>query len=161
MDTRRLLVVTNQLPKDQTIQVTSIIKSIEQMASVNQIDVLHVKPYVAAHCFALPSMVAFLDECHQNAEETLNFWGELLDVNIQHQWTSNGNVRQEIQLFSRRYQTDYVLASHQLKHHFHHKLPFSGRQHTTLIRSFGNLDFYSTDQGVQVHHWQHPMAHAV
>lgn len=161
MENRRLLVITNQLPKAQTIQVTSIVNDIERMANINQIDLLHIKPFVAAHCFALPSMVNFLEECHKNAEETLSFWGELLDVSINHQWTSNGNIRQEMLLFIQRYCSDYVLSSHQLKQHFTSKLSFSGREHTTLIRAFGDLDFYSTDNDLQVQHWQHPMAHAI
>ncbi|MDF1795732.1 MAG: hypothetical protein P1U63_04250 [Coxiellaceae bacterium] len=161
MENRRLLILTNNLPKDQTIQISSVIKSIEQMTNVNQIDLLHVKPFVAAHCFALPSMVAFLEQCHQTAEENLSFWGELLDVNSSHQWTSNGSIRQEINLFSQRYHTDYVLASNQVKQHFAPKLLFSGRQHTSLIRAFGNLNFYTTSDEAYEDHWQHPMAQAV
>ena len=161
MENCRLLILTNNLPKDQTIQISSVVKSIEQMTHINQIELLHVKPFVAAHCFALPSMISFLEQCHQNAEETLSFWGELLDVNQQHQWTSNGNVRQEVNLFSSRYHADYVLASNGLKSHFAPKLLFGGRQQTSLIRAFGNLNFYSTNDEAYESHWQHPVAQAV
>ncbi len=161
MENQRLLILTNHLPKEQTIQISSIVKSIEQTTHINQIDLLHIKPYVAAHCFALPSMVTFLEQCHQQAEESLNFWGELLDVSIQHQWTSNGHIRQEASLFSRRFQCDYILSSHQLKHHFTPRFSLSGKQPATLVRPFGNLDFYSTETKSQVQHWQHPIAQSI
>lgn len=161
MENRRLLVISNHLPKNQTIQVTSIIKSIERSRSINQIELLHIKPFVAAHCFALPSMVQFLEQCHQQAEESLIFWGELLDVSTKHQWSSNGSIGQEITSFSKHYQTEFVVCSHELKQHFKPKFNLFGKPFAKLLRAYGCLDFYTTQQTKQTKRWRHPIAHAV
>jgi ABC-type transporter Mla MlaB component len=161
MESQRLLVVSNQLSKDDALVLADAIAMIEKTQAISRIDLLHIQPLVAAHCFALPSTIQFLDDCQQRAEISLNFWGEILDVPTRYQWTTHGNIRQEIQLFIEKFHIGCLLTSKQLTKQLEPKWPVFHKESFPLIRSFGPLNLYNTQTAHHKAHWAHPIPQAI
>jgi hypothetical protein len=142
MDKNTLLIITNDLPLADAADLNATIKTLMQTTHIHHIELLHVRPYIAAHCYALPSMIDFLEHCEKKAQRSLAFWGEHLNIDSAHQWVSSGNVRQESVRFSRRHHTNFILTSESVKRSMVRKFNF-GSHATTYIKDFSAFSLFS------------------
>jgi hypothetical protein len=153
MERKHLLIVCNQLCTNNVTEVKQALESLKHNYLLSKISLLHVQPYIAANCYALPSLVGFLESCKKNTEQSLHFWGEHLNVDKKHQWTSSGNARQEILRFTRCYEADYILGAESMKNQLTHQLLFANKDEASLIRSFDKKLYLFTTEQEKVNYW--------
>lgn len=162
MDQQHLVIIVNHLNKNEAHSVKNVIATLKQSTPLHKISLVYVRPYIAAHCHALPSMVDFLDTQAQRVREQLRFWGNQLNISDASHWTTSGNVYIETMRFIKQFNADYILTHESIKRHFNHRIRWHHDKEPTLLRSFDHLFLFENDHSDADCPWQHSaLAHAM
>jgi hypothetical protein len=134
---KNVLLVTNATNEVEIEQIKRALIESQNHGTVIKLSLVHVIPMLPISYFHIPSMALLARRYSEEAQNTITFIGNELNVPHCDQWLMTGKIRTEVLSLAKKLKTHFILASSTSIQDLHKSFLF--KQNKTPIRNINLL----------------------
>lgn len=137
---KKVLLVTNSASDSEILEIKQAVIKSEKHCMQIKLSLVHVIPTLPTCYFNIPSMVLLAERYYEEAKQTLNYIGDVLNIAQRDQWLVTGRIRAEVLRLANKLNANFILASSTSIQDLHKSFLFNRTPGNTPIKSINHLN---------------------